>query len=281
MATSTTQTQDLWAIAVDKLKDDDKIQLDVYRMDKVAVLDDVLSAVKAKQVVCLQKRWKFKRASGELLIVRDLVDKIAAWVDKFVKVGDAAVQYDPTHVALPWAGVRFLLQITVNDAQTFGAIAEGVETVSRLISRYAIFEATYLRPSSHAPSVAQKKLSEQLISLYSAILTYLAKAGRYYNRSTAERLAKSSIIPADTVRSCLQLIWRGETAVDKFADFIHVEMTSALDRNVTSLHDDATNKLVGLETLIKALDEPLVRTVGTLKDIQDHLDADDRRSMLA
>lgn len=86
-----------------------------------------------------------------------LVDKIAVWVGKFINVREVTVQYDPTHTALPWAAVRFLLQITLNDAQTFGGIAEGVETVSRLISRYAIFEAAcYLQPSSHTPSKAQE-----------------------------------------------------------------------------------------------------------------------------
>ena len=155
MTTSTSQTKDLWTIAVGRLMDDDKAQLHVYRTEKIAVLNDVLSLVRAKQTTGLQKRWKFKKDSGESLVVRDLVDKIAVWVRKFINVGDVAVQYDPSHAALPWAAVRFLLQITLNDAQTFGAIAEGVETVSRLISRYAIFEVAYLQPSNHTPSKAQ------------------------------------------------------------------------------------------------------------------------------
>ena len=109
------------------------------------MLDDILTLVKDKQNIYLQKRWKFKKGSGESLVVRDLVDKIAIWVGKFVNVGDAEAQYDPTHAALPWAAVRFLLQIALDDAQIFGAIAEDVETVSRLISKYAIFEAAQLQ----------------------------------------------------------------------------------------------------------------------------------------
>jgi len=34
------------------------------------------------------------------------------WVKKFRDVGDVVVQYDPTHAALPWAGVRLLLQVS-------------------------------------------------------------------------------------------------------------------------------------------------------------------------
>ena len=281
MSTSTTQTQDLWAIGIDKVGDDDKAQLDIYRTEKIAVLDDILSLVRVKQNICLQKRWKLKKSSGESLVVRDLVDKIAVWVGKFVKVGDAAAQYNPAHAALPWAAVRFLLQITLNDAQTFGAIAEGVETVSRLISRYAIFEAAYLHSSGRTPSAAQRKLSEALIVLYSAILTYLAKAGRYYNRSTPERLARSIINPAVTVQCHLELILKEELAVDKLAEIMHAEMISALTNNITSLHDDASNKIEGLEKLIKAFDEPLVRTMGTLQNLQDQLKAEERRGLLA
>ena len=280
MSTSTTQTKDLWAIAIAKVGDDDQAQLDIHRTEKIAVLDDILSLVKVKQNICMQKRWKFKKSSGESLVVRDLVDKIAVWVGKFVKVGDSAAQYDPTHAALPWAAVRFLLQITLNDAQTFGAIAEGVETVSRLISRYAIFEAAYLHGSGHTPSATQQKLSEALIVLYSAILTYLARAGRYYKQSTAERLARSIVKPPDTIKNHLELIVKEEKAVDRLAEIIHAEMISALTSNVTSLHDNATNKIEGLEKLIKAFDEPLVRTVGTLQNLQDQLEAEERRGLL-
>ena len=178
LSISTTQMTDLWAIAIGKVGDNDKAQLDIYRTEKIAVLDDILSLVKVKHNICLQKRWKFNKSSGESLVFRDLVDIIAIWVGKFVKVGDAAAQYDPTHAALPWAAVRFLLQITLNDAQIFGAIAEGVETVSRLISKYIIFEAACLHPSGYTPCATQQKLSEALIVLYSATLIYLAKAGR-------------------------------------------------------------------------------------------------------
>lgn len=35
MLTSTTQTKDLWAIAVGKVGDDDKAQLDICRTEKI------------------------------------------------------------------------------------------------------------------------------------------------------------------------------------------------------------------------------------------------------
>ena len=281
MSTSTTHLKDFWAIALGKVTDDDKVQLNVYRTDKVAVLDDILSSVREKQNVCLQKRWVLKKGSGETLVIRDLIDKIAVWVGRFIKVGDVAVQYDTTHAALPWAAVRFLLQITLSDAQIFGAMAEGVETVSRLISRYAMFEAAYLHRSGHTLSLAQQKLSEALIVLYSIILTYLAKAGRYYKQASPTRLLRSILKPADSVQSQLELILKEELVVDKLAGIVHTEMTSGLTKTINSLQDDSTRKFDDLVKLIKAFDEPLVRTVGFLQDLQDHLRAEERRGLLA
>lgn len=45
------------------------------------------------------------------MILRDIFDKLIKWIDIFKQVGDAAVQYDPVHAALPWAGIRFVLQV--------------------------------------------------------------------------------------------------------------------------------------------------------------------------
>lgn len=90
--------------------------------------------------MCLRKRWKFKKSNGEVIILRDVAEKIVAWVEKFISVGDTIVQYNPAHAALPWAAVRFLLQATVGDVQLFGATCLSLETISRLIVRYRTFE---------------------------------------------------------------------------------------------------------------------------------------------
>lgn len=59
----------------------------------------------------MRKRWRYTRKNGETVIFVDLFAKIAKWIDLFKQVGDTVVQYDPVHAALPWAGVRFLLQV--------------------------------------------------------------------------------------------------------------------------------------------------------------------------
>jgi len=70
--------------------------------------------------------------------------------------------------------------VTVSDSQTFGAMAEGIELVSNLITRYTIVEYLYLQK----PSAAKDPLTQAIIKLYSTVLTYLSKAKSYYQKGT-------------------------------------------------------------------------------------------------
>jgi hypothetical protein len=166
-------------------------------MDRLTILKDVLAVVEEKKQSCLKNLWKYKNSRGENVIIRDLFAKIVVWVNKFKEVGDVVMQYDPAHAALPWAAVRLVLQVhvshslfdtletdslqvTVNDSQTFGAMAEGVELVSNLITRYTVVEHLYLQK----PSAAKDQLTRAILKLYSTVLTYLCKARSYYERST-------------------------------------------------------------------------------------------------
>jgi hypothetical protein len=189
--------EDLWVKAAKTLSDKDQLPIDFNRVGRLKVLEDVLAAVEEKKQSCLEKRWKYKNSKGEDVIFRNLLAKIAVWVDKFKEVGDIGVQYDQMHAALPWAAVRLILQVqafhhllntsetnrfqmTVNDSQTFGAMAEGVELVSNLITRYTIVEQLYLQK----PSAAKDQLTQAILRLYSTVLIYLSKAKSYYQRNT-------------------------------------------------------------------------------------------------
>lgn len=79
--------------------------------DKLAILDDVLAIVSDRKRVCMEKRWKYKKGDNEV-IIRDKLEKVVVWVNKFKEIGDQATQYDPGHAAIPWAGVRFILQVS-------------------------------------------------------------------------------------------------------------------------------------------------------------------------
>ena len=107
--------ENLWIKAIETLPEEDQRQLNFVRSDKSAILQDVLQLVEGKRTECMKRRWKYKRSNGDIIILRDVMEKIVEWVDRFKAVGDNAVQYDPGHAALPWAVVRFLLQVSYSN----------------------------------------------------------------------------------------------------------------------------------------------------------------------
>jgi hypothetical protein len=91
--------------------EEDKRHIDFDHSDKLAMLDDIRKAVQEKKELCIQRCWTYK-SNGETVILRDQIEKVMVWVDKLKTIGDNAIQYDPAHAALPWAGVRFILQVS-------------------------------------------------------------------------------------------------------------------------------------------------------------------------
>ena len=109
------KVKDLWFNALQRLSNEEKaIILQSRSVSKLNVLQDICAAVERKRNDCENRRWKFE-LNGRQIILRDLTEKIIVWIDKFKEIGDIAVNFDPVHAALPWAGVRFLLQVGVKD----------------------------------------------------------------------------------------------------------------------------------------------------------------------
>ncbi len=104
-----TPKDNLWQRALQTLSDEDRDRFTKHA-DRLTILTEILENVEAKKVICLSKGWKYKR-NGKVVNVRDVLEKAVVWIQKFKDIGDIVVQYDPTHAALPWAGIRFLLQV--------------------------------------------------------------------------------------------------------------------------------------------------------------------------
>jgi hypothetical protein len=129
-------------------------------------------------------------------------DKIATWVERVKQIGDVVAQYDASQMSLPWAGIRLLLQIGVNDVQTFGAMAEGVEFISDLVTRCAIVEELYLQGTSEA----RTQLDKAIVKLYTVVLQCLLKARRYYNKSTTGSVHSLEVFNCSLL-TCSENVW--------------------------------------------------------------------------
>ncbi|MCJ1382729.1 hypothetical protein MMC17_005842, partial [Xylographa soralifera] len=244
------------------LSDEDKKNINSDRKDKLAILRDLLIVVDKKKQVCMEKRWKYKKGNQEV-IIRDQLEKVVVWVDKFKEVGDAAVQYDTGYASVPWAAVRFILQLAVNDSQIFGAMVEGVEHISNLITRYAIIEHLHLQNTA---AMAKDQLSQSLVKVYTAILQYLSKAKRYYDRNTAKRMGMAILQTAESnVKEYLDKILVEEANVDSCVRLVGSEVGLNLK-----------DGLQRLEALLHQLDDPINRSATQLSDLHDSFKKSER-----
>ncbi|KAH8817009.1 hypothetical protein F5884DRAFT_748483 [Xylogone sp. PMI_703] len=240
--------EDLWDQAILSLDDQDRALVKFQQDVKVDAMKDVLALAEQRRLEYLNKRWTVKY-NGKVIILRDVFEKLIKWVNNFMMIGDVVVQFDPGHAALPWAGVRLLLQWAVNDSQIFGAMIEGLEVTANLISRYSLFEALYLQSDSSATN----RLRRSLVSVYASILIFLGKTLHFYNQNVAARFAKSLVKVNDTT------------------------VNQLLQEDTTEGH---TDQLENLCTLLKSFADPLFRISANTLDYQDYLEKNERLKTL-
>jgi hypothetical protein len=112
----TTPARDLWFDALQTLSDGEREAIqniqpawDAQRPFSEQVRE-LVSTTRMIQNECERGSIKI-HFQGREIILRDVVEKIVVWLDKFKAIGDVAANADPLHAGLPWAGVRFLLQV--------------------------------------------------------------------------------------------------------------------------------------------------------------------------
>ncbi|KAF2831174.1 hypothetical protein CC86DRAFT_282665, partial [Ophiobolus disseminans] len=182
-----------WKVALASLSSELQSQITLVARDHIGTLEAVLQQAQLKRTECLSKRWRFKNSKGEVIILRDVMEKIVRWIDRFKATGDIAVGFDQTGASLPWAAVRFLLVCASSDVTAFGARLETIEFVTHLIAKYREFERLYLGNTS----TIEDQLEAALVRLYAVILEALGNTIQALGKSTVHRLIKSPLWLAD------------------------------------------------------------------------------------
>ncbi|KAF6824059.1 hypothetical protein CPLU01_11055 [Colletotrichum plurivorum] len=146
-----------WELAFQRLSDKDRGLIEAMAAEECAQsfvsgmpsptsvpqLEQLIELTKAKLEYCDKKAWKVPIPGGHQVILRDIAAKIVGWLDTFKAVGDTAVQYDPVSAALPWAAVRFFIQVAVNERDQMHHLLTVVEAVTRISSRCRVYELVY------------------------------------------------------------------------------------------------------------------------------------------
>jgi len=116
----TANTLSLWEEAWKKLPEDVRthfqatLKLGETDSKGSGAARQLLTTIAEIRGICEKQKLIDTRDDGKKskrIIVRDLVDKLTSCISKFVAVGDTLVQYDPGHAAIPWAILRFILQV--------------------------------------------------------------------------------------------------------------------------------------------------------------------------
>ena len=252
----------LWTEAIDQLPAEHKHGINFAQYEKIDVLKDLREKAETSRNQFMISRWKYTRKSGETVIIRDVLEKFLRWIDMFKGIGDVAIQYDPTHATLPWAGIRLILQIALNDTNKMSLVMEDLTWISELICRYTILEALYIYDSS----AAHEALQRALVKLYSKILLHLSNITAYFGQGTAKRLIKSTVLSENSFESTLDEIHRAEEQVKNWI--------SLAERN------DSIEKNDKLAALLNSMNGPLKRIDRNLEHVQDNLERSERTKIL-
>ncbi|KAH6670150.1 hypothetical protein B0J14DRAFT_517196 [Halenospora varia] len=255
-------TIDLWATAAAQMSDEDRNNINFSCPDKLNILSDLLQVTEKSRQECIKKRWRYTRKSGETVIFVDLFGKIVKWIDLFKQVGDTAIQYDPVHAALPWAGVRFLLQIAINDSDKFSFVVESAASIGEIICRYAVFEDVYLQ----SPSPATDELQRALVKFYAAIMVYLSKVKSYFEQNSAMRRLKSGFLAKSDIESYFSAIATAQETVDRCSCMVEMQ--------------EKLNQRMDLKRLLECIDGPMERISADLESIKDGFESSKRTEIL-
>ena len=272
-------SKDLWASALKDLTKSDREQLTFYDgQNRLDILSDLQVLTESAKEQCIKKRWRFTRPgrNGETIVMRDIFNKMVVWINVFKQIGDTAVQYDPGHAALPWAGVRFILQVAVGDIVKFDFVVEVAESIARIIGRYAIFEDIYLRRISKA----SKELENAIVRLYSTILMYQSKARSFFDQSSPKRILRSVFITEDEFEVLARKMDFEQSNVDRCAAIVDAEYQNNISDSLEALTIAQREKHTGLMEILRAIDGPILRMSAQLNGIEDHLDKSKRSEIL-
>lgn len=189
-------SQTIWDEALERLTPKQKTLL--CNFPKPIDSDELINAVRSKQGELEKLSWaSHYKLGNKTYNIKKMMDSVIIWIDRFKSIGDIIVQYDPAHIALPWAGIRFLLQVgdvstvllyatvvliilqvAVEDKANMTAIALVLERATNVIAMCSIYIELYLGQFSSDTEL----LKNAIVELYAEILRTLVHSIDYFHQ---------------------------------------------------------------------------------------------------
>ncbi|KAL2130799.1 hypothetical protein VTI74DRAFT_5942 [Chaetomium olivicolor] len=232
--TQTRSEDESWQKALDRLDPNLKTALISVSMRKIDVVSAVLRAADDKRQLCIPKQWRFTAPNGSVIVVRDVLEKVVSWINRYKAVGDVASQYDPVNASLPWAAFRFLLNVASGDIQAFGLMITVLEAVARIIAR--------------------SKINEESASVVKALLT---SRDNTQLQALLESATKIRVTAASNeflwVKLQIDFLCRKKTEQD-----ILETLDKGLTGNLDQIYDYALESILGLDPVAKRVAQRVI-----------------------
>ena len=81
-------------------------------------IDEQVKLIREARDNLTDKQVIIQRSDGWVIIVREKINSVLKVMDKYMAIGNIAIQHSPTVTVLVWAGVRLGLQVSGNNPPT-------------------------------------------------------------------------------------------------------------------------------------------------------------------
>ncbi|KIA75560.1 hypothetical protein HK57_00663 [Aspergillus ustus] len=202
---SESKNKSLWQMAFDDLSHTDRRTLAEYEAYLLSpnpgILDDLRAKIHKEEEAYAQRKLRLK-FKGHEIALSEICRKILNYLDQFLIIGDIIIEYDPGHTAIPWAIIRGFVKMAQNIGGSAGAVVDGLERLSAVITRFSLVETELARKKYAIAS----DLINSMARLYTAILAYMASAKRFYDTNSLGARAVAGMI--NRVQSEMDSAWK-------------------------------------------------------------------------
>ncbi|KAH9889111.1 hypothetical protein F4778DRAFT_753995 [Xylariomycetidae sp. FL2044] len=241
----------LWAAAISQTPSQERDVLSQLQHHDGNLLEELVKEARSKHDEMKSKRWNIN-FFGKTIVIRDVVGTVLSKLEIMESLGDA-VAGSFSQAALPWAAVKFLMQVSTADQEQEGQILVCVEAITIFFGRCQIYEQLYLSDAG-TPSDPETRLSDTIIEIYKNLISMLARIIQILKKNVASRALQATLSPP--IKDFLDTISNLEDRAEKEAANCERFHHRVLSRQQTS-YQEALKSMVyeRFERLQQTLDD--------------------------
>ncbi|KAI0536938.1 hypothetical protein GGR58DRAFT_370150 [Xylaria digitata] len=184
-----------------------------------------LATAKRYHISKRKSTWKLKLLGQEWSLI-ELAGRIVTWLDHFKEVGDVIASFDPQHIALPWAAIRFLLQAVTASQEQSVLLCLAIDRVLHVLFRCEIYARLYFnQPIGGESRPSVDILVSSMTQLFTDTLFFLALAVERFSSSSFQTSINDLFNPRQVTDS-LSTLAELERRLDISASMCHMEEES-------------------------------------------------------